>query len=89
MDENINFNHSVIMEDRKKLTLTGIKNVVNFDDETLILDTSYGKLVIKGSGLHIIQFNTDSGDLSAEGRVHALIYTAEEKNSNFLSKIFR
>lgn len=89
LDENIRVNHNVIMEDRKKLTLTGIKNVVNFDDETIILDTHCGKFVIKGSGLHILNFNTETGDLSAEGRIHALIYTAEEKNSNFFGKLFR
>ncbi len=89
MEENIRVNHNVIMEDRKKVMLTGIKNVINFDEETIILDTSCGKFVIKGSSLHILQFNTDTGDLSAEGRVHALIYTAEEKSSNFFGKIFR
>ncbi len=89
MEENIRLNHSIILEDRKKLMLTGIKNVLTFDEETIILDSSYGKLAIKGTGLHILNFNTETGDLSAEGRINALIYTTEEKNGGFFSKLFR
>ena len=59
-------NHNVIVEDRKKLTLTGIKDVVSFDEETIVLEASLGRLVIKGSGLHILSFVTDTGDLIGE-----------------------
>lgn len=89
MEENIRLNSNMIMEDRKKIILTGIKNVINFDDETIVLDTNLGKLVIKGIGLHILSFNNETGDLTAEGKINALIYTAEEKNNNFLGKLFR
>lgn len=89
MEENIRLNHSLILEDRKKLTLTGIKNVITFDEETIMLDSSFGKLAIKGSGLHILNFNTETGDLTSEGRIHALIYTAEEKSGGLFSKLLR
>lgn len=82
-------NHNVIMEDRKKLTMTGIKDVLNFDDETIILDSSLGKITIKGTGMHITNFNTETGDLVAQGRILAIVYTSEEKNSGFMSRLFR
>ncbi|MBR4122978.1 MAG: sporulation protein YabP, partial [Clostridia bacterium] len=56
---------------------------------TIILDSSYGKLAVKGSRLHILNFNTETGDLTAEGRINALIYTAEEKSGGFFSKLLR
>lgn len=89
MEDNICSNHNVIVEDRKKMTLTGVKDVVSFDEETVILDTVLGKLTVKGSGLHIINFDTQSGDLSAEGKIYAFVYTTDEKNGGFLSKLFR
>ena len=89
MEEIIRENHNVIVEDRKKLTLTGIKDVVSFDEETVVLETSLGRLVIKGNGLHILSFVTDTGDLIGEGRIHAMIYTAEEKNEGFFARLFR
>ena len=89
MEENVRLNHNIIVEDRKKMTLTGVKDVLSFDEETVVLDTSLGRLTIKGAGLHIINFDTKSGDLSAEGRLYALVYTTEEKNGGFFSRVFR
>lgn len=89
MEENIRINHNIIVEDRKKMTLTGIKDVLSFDEETVVLDTSLGRLTVKGSGLHIVNFDTKSGDLSAEGRLYALVYTTEEKSGGFFSRVFR
>ena len=71
------------------MTLTGVKDVLSFDEETVVLDTSLGRLTVKGSGLHIVNFDTKSGDLSAEGRLYALVYTTEEKNGGFFSRVFR
>ena len=89
MEENVRLNHNIIVEDRKKMTLTGVKDVLSFDEETVVLDTSLGRLTVKGSGLHIVNFDTKSGDLSAEGRLYALVYTTEEKNGGFFSRVFR
>ena len=88
MEENLNKIHNVIVEDRKKFTLSGIKEVCSFDEENILLDTSYGKLAIKGSSLHILNFISESGDLSGEGRIHAFIYTAPETSNGFFAKIF-
>lgn len=89
MEENIKQNHNVIVEDRKKFTLTGVKEVCAFNDESITLDTSYGKLILRGSNLHILNFDSQNGDLTGEGRIHALIYTAEESQNGFFSRIFR
>ena len=89
MEDNVRLNHNIIVEDRKKMTLTGVKDVLSFDEETVVLDTSLGKLTVKGSGLHIVNFDTKSGDLSAEGRLYALVYTSEERSGGLFSRIFR
>ena len=89
MDENVRVNHNVIIEDRKKFTLTGIKDVISFDEETIMLETALGRLAVKGDGLHILNFNNDNGDLAGEGKVHAFIYTSDERNGGFVSRVFR
>ena len=89
MEENVRLNQNIIVENRKKITLTGVKDVLSFDEETVVLDTSLGKLTIKGAGLHIANFDTKSGDLSAEGRLYALAYTSDEKSGGIFSRIFR
>ena len=89
MDEVIRSNQNIIIEDRKKLTLSGGKDVISFDDETLLLETVLGRLTVKGAGLHIVNFDTASGDLFAEGKIYAAVYTSDEKNGGFFSRVFR
>ena len=89
MDEVIRSNHNIIIEDRKKLTLSGVKDVISFVDETLLLETVLGRLTVKGAGLHIVNFDTASGDLFAEGKIYAAVYTSDEKNGGFFSRVFR
>ena len=89
MQENIINNSNMIIEQRKKLTLTGVKDCLSFDEETIILNTALGKLAIKGIALHILNFDTSSGDFTAEGKINAVVYTAEESKGGFLNRIFR
>ena len=89
LEEKKTVNHSLIIENRKKFTISGIKDVISFDEETIVTDSVMGKLVIKGDGLHILNFNTETYDLSGEGKVHAIVYTANEQGGSFFSKIFR
>ena len=59
-----------------------------FDDETVILDTALGNLTVKGENLHIINFDTKTGDFSLEGKVIAVAYT-QKQGSSFLGRLFK
>ena len=89
MEDNLRVNHNIIVEDRKKFTLTGIKDVLTFDEDNIFLSTPLGKLIIKGNSLQILNFNNETGDLSGMGKIHAFAYTASEEKSGFLSRVFR
>lgn len=90
MEENFTTVQNVIIENRKQLNISGVKDVISFDDETVLLDTSLGKITVKGEGLHITSFNTETGDLLADGKVYAVVYMSDVKTSGgFLSRIFR
>lgn len=70
--------HSVSIEKRKKLHLTGIKDVDEFDAETIIADSIMGGIIIKGSGLKIQCLDTDKGILDITGNINGLVYTEEK-----------
>jgi sporulation protein YabP len=90
LDEMVSQSQNIIIENRKKLNISGVKEVISFDDETILLDTVLGKITVKGEGLHILSFNTEGGDLDAEGMVHATVYMSDAKSQGgFLSKLFR
>ena len=82
--------HSVILENRKSLTATGVSNVDSFDEQTVIAYTGLGQLVIRGKELHISKLNLESGELRLEGEISALAYTdSHAGKGGFLSKMFR
>ncbi len=89
LEENYS-SQNVIIESRKRLEMSGIKDVISFDDETILLDSVMGRITVKGEELHIESFNTSSGDLSASGTVHAVVYMSDVKShGGFFSKLFR
>ena len=89
MEENVFDTQNVIIESRKKLNLSGIKDVLSFDEETLLLDTILGKMTVKGERLHIESFNTETGELVSDGKIHAVVYMSDAKNGGFISRIFK
>lgn len=82
--------HCVSMENRGKLLLTGINDVDSFDEQNITVITDMGELSVRGSGLHIEKLSTDTGEMSVEGKIDALIYTDDEPQQNgFFSRVFR
>ncbi|MBQ1507530.1 MAG: sporulation protein YabP, partial [Ruminococcus sp.] len=66
--------HTVTLDDRKKLALTGAEDVNGFNEETVSVKTSCGTLIIKGEKLHIDKLNLETGDVSIDGKINAVQY---------------
>lgn len=83
--------HNVIMEGREKLSVSGVEDVESFDEETIVLYTSKGMLIVKGVELHIEKLSLDGGDLSVEGKIDSLRYEDEQRASGggLLSRLFK
>ena len=82
--------HCVSMQDRGKLLLTGINDVDSFDEQNITVLTDMGELSDRGSELHIEKLSTDTGEMSVEGKIDALIYTDDEPHQGgFFARVFR
>ncbi len=83
--------HGVIMENREKLTISGVNDVETFDENTVIIHTVMGLMTICGSGLHIRELNVDTSDLNIEGNIDSIEYRNEtyEKKRGLFQGIFR
>ena len=90
-NESIYTQSNIYIENREKLRLTGVKDVDNFDDDTISVQTQKGDVVIGGEQLKISKLDVESGELLVEGVFHSLFYNerAVQKNSSFLSKLFK
>ena len=82
--------HNCILEDRNRLSVSGVKDVESFDEETIIAQTEYGELTVKGEKLHITKLSLEIGELCIEGQISALSYAdVIDKSGSVLSRVFR
>lgn len=83
--------HNVIMEGRERLSISGVEDVESFDEETVVVYTSKGMLIVKGSDLHIEKLSLDGGELSVEGLIDSLRYEEESSGGGggLFSRLFR
>jgi len=73
--------HKLCLNERKELTMTGVTEVVSFDDSTVVLHTGLGTLVIQGQDLQLKTLSLEGGQVAVDGSVAALIY--EEPRQGF------
>ena len=66
--------HSIILEDRKKLSVNGVTDVENFDETMIIMQTSKGILTVRGENIHIDKLNLESGELALNGEIYSIDY---------------
>lgn len=81
--------HSIICEQRKKLNMSGVKEVKTFDEETVVLDTVGGQLTVRGEDLIIDSFSAVTGDLFMHGNIYAMVYTDDRGSKGFMRKLLK
>ena len=79
--------HSLSLENRSKLLLTGAREVLSFDDGCVVLHTDSGNLVIHGQQLRLKALSPQQGKLEVEGRISALIYEENRKSGGFWGRL--
>ncbi len=83
--------HNLILEGRKRLSVSGVTDVDSFDENTVLLYTNMGELTVKGSDLHVNDLSVTSGEMNIEGDIQAVIYGDKDRQSplGFIGKLFR
>ena len=81
--------HSLILENRRTLTATGVSNVDSFDDQTIVAYTDLGELTIRGSKLQINKLNIETGELNLNGEITSMSYSENRPVGGFFSRLFK
>ena len=84
---------NIVLENREKLSISGVNDVLSFDDQIVILETQLGLLTIKGDNLRINKLSIDSEEVIIEGEINNLAYSEKDierkGGSSLLGKIFK
>lgn len=90
MSEQNQKKHNLILENRKNLSLGGIDDVLGFNEEMVTLSGSCGILIVRGDNLHISKLSLETGEVSLDGKIDALIYSEDKKEkSSVFSRLFK
>jgi sporulation protein YabP len=75
--------HRLSLDERKKLNLTGAREVIHFDEELVELDTVQGNLVIQGSELRLKCLSLEDGNLVIQGHISGILYDEPKQKRGF------
>ncbi len=93
MMTNTNIIQNLVLENREKLSISGVLDVLSFDDQVVIVETELGLLTIKGENLRINKLSIDTSEVVVEGEIYNLAYSENEldkkSSGSFLGKIFK
>ena len=79
MEEKMNIRpHKLTLENRRAGTVTGIREVVSFDENQVVLDTDLGLLTVKGKDLHVSRLTLEKGEVDLDGTIDSLNYSSNE-----------
>lgn len=83
--------HHVLLEERRSLTVSGVEDVERFDENSIVLSTSKGTMVVSGENLHIEKLSLDGGDLKVEGDIDAVTYEEDRAGGRegFFARLLR
>ena len=88
-EERLPLPHKLTLNERKSLTMTGVTEVVSFDDTAVILHTALGTLVVQGTELQLKTLSLDGGQVAVDGRICALIYEEPRPSGGWLQRLLR
>ena len=83
--------HNLILNCREKLSITGVKEIINFDDKAVNIKTVCGELSIDGENIQINVLNVEKGELEISGKFNGINYfdLYESDKKTLLSRIFK
>lgn len=79
--------HKLILNERKVLTMTGVSEVVSFDELCVILQTDLGRLIIQGRDLKLKQLSLEGGQVEVDGVISALNYEEPRERGGWVRRL--
>lgn len=80
--------HSCFLKNRSGVNLTGVQEVVSFDENQVVMDTDLGLLTLKGKDLHVSRLTVEQGEVDVEGMIDSLSYSSNEAHRKEGQSVF-
>ncbi|MEG0564610.1 MAG: sporulation protein YabP [Hungatella sp.] len=85
--------HKLMLHNRSSGNISGILDVVSFDENQIVLDTDLGLLTIKGKDLQVSRLTLEKGEVDVNGTIDSLVYSSNaayrKSGESFLTRLFK
>ena len=79
--------HKLTLNERKQLTMTGVTEVVSFEETSVVLRTSLGTLAVHGRELQLKTLSQDGGQVAVDGHIAAMLYEEPRQGGGWFSRL--
>ena len=79
--------HKLVLDGRNKLSVTGVTDVLSFDEGAVLLRTEMGILTVQGRDLRLKTLSPEGGQVTVEGNVASLVYEETRSKGGWLSRL--
>ena len=79
--------HKLTLNERQQLAMTGVTEVVSFDETAVVLRTDLGTLLVQGTQLQLKTLSVEGGNVEVTGTVTALTYEETRKGGSWLERL--
>lgn len=79
---------NIILEERERLSVSGVEDVLSFDENEIVMSTVKGELLVRGVGLKVGRLSVDTGEISVEGEISEIAYGEAQQQGGLWSRLF-
>ena len=87
-DGHMQLPHKLTLDQRSKLIMTGVTEVISFDEHAVVLNTDLGTLILQGSNLQLKQLSLEGGQVAVDGNISAVHYEEQRRSSGWLRRLW-
>lgn len=80
---------TVLLENRARLAVTGVREVRSFDEVSVSAATDLGEFLVRGAELRVTGFTVETGDLTVEGKIDAFGYRTDRRAGGLFGRLLR
>ncbi len=86
MEQQLQLPHKLTLNERRSLTVSGVTEVVSFDEDSVIVHTALGTLIVHGQQLQLKTLSLEGGQVAVDGSISALIYEEPRTGRGWLRR---
>lgn len=87
-DQQLSLPHKLTLNQRSSLTMTGVTEVVSFDENTVLVRTDLGTLTVQGQQLQLKTLSVEGGQIAVEGNISSLQYEEPRQQGGWVRRLF-